>query len=108
MKCPKCSAANRDERRFCGKCGTQLLNLCPSCGFANEPECHYCGGCGRPPSEERTESVDTAPAKEDSQLQELLEAGAQQTATETKRDKKAPKQSVTQSDIDHLFKQSKS
>ena len=51
---------------------------------------------------------DTAPAKEDSQRQELLEAGVQQTATGTERDKKTPQQSVTQSDIDYVFKPSKS
>ncbi len=46
MDCPRCSAANRQGRRFCGDCGAPLLIECPACGFGNEGEERFCGGCG--------------------------------------------------------------
>ena len=36
MHCPTCNAENRDDRRFCAKCGTALPVACPACGFAND------------------------------------------------------------------------
>jgi len=46
MDCPRCGAANRQGRRFCGDCGAPLLVECPACGFGNEAEERFCGGCG--------------------------------------------------------------
>lgn len=46
MDCPRCRAANRQGRRFCGDCGAPLLADCPACGFGNEAEERFCGGCG--------------------------------------------------------------
>lgn len=46
MICPGCSAANREERRFCKACGTRLKAGCSRCGFENEVDSAYCGGCG--------------------------------------------------------------
>ena len=44
--CPRCRAANRQGRRFCGECGAPLLVECPACGFGNEADERFCGGCG--------------------------------------------------------------
>lgn len=46
MICPGCSAANREERRFCKACGARLKAGCSRCGFENEVDSAYCGGCG--------------------------------------------------------------
>ena len=46
MQCPKCQADNRDERKFCGECGTKLILVCPECGFENLPTEKFCGDCG--------------------------------------------------------------
>jgi class 3 adenylate cyclase/tetratricopeptide (TPR) repeat protein len=46
MQCTQCNANNREERRFCAECGSQLILACPSCGFANKPGENFCGGCG--------------------------------------------------------------
>ena len=36
MKCSKCSAENREGRKFCAQCGAKLGWICPQCGFENE------------------------------------------------------------------------
>ncbi len=46
MDCPRCRAANRHGRRFCGECGAPLRAECLACGFANEADERFCGGCG--------------------------------------------------------------
>ncbi|HEU5323932.1 MAG TPA: adenylate/guanylate cyclase domain-containing protein, partial [Methylomirabilota bacterium] len=48
MRCPRCGAPNRDERRFCGDCGAPLERACTACGFGNEASARFCGGCGGP------------------------------------------------------------
>ncbi len=47
MQCSACRAENRDDRRFCARCGTRLAPVCPSCGFTNDPGDDFCGGCGQ-------------------------------------------------------------
>ena len=47
MKCPNCETENREGRKFCSKCGKQLLLVCPSCQTINEPGEDYCGECGQ-------------------------------------------------------------
>ncbi|MGA9251306.1 MAG: adenylate/guanylate cyclase domain-containing protein [Roseobacter sp.] len=37
---------NREDRKFCGRCGIALPLCCLSCGFANESDDVFCGGCG--------------------------------------------------------------
>lgn len=46
MICPHCQKPNRDQRRFCGDCGTSLTQKCTSCDFVNEAVDRFCGGCG--------------------------------------------------------------
>jgi hypothetical protein len=43
MKCAECGAENREERKFCPRCGARLGWLCPQCGFQNEPDERFCG-----------------------------------------------------------------
>jgi class 3 adenylate cyclase/tetratricopeptide (TPR) repeat protein len=47
MKCPKCQTENPSVRKFCRKCGTNLLLACPQCGFENLPDDLFCGECGQ-------------------------------------------------------------
>jgi class 3 adenylate cyclase/tetratricopeptide (TPR) repeat protein len=46
MNCPRCHTENREDRRFCGRCGLAFASRCPSCGFSNEASQRFCGGCG--------------------------------------------------------------
>jgi class 3 adenylate cyclase len=46
VRCAKCSAENRDGRKFCAECGASLSLRCRSCGAENEPAEKFCGECG--------------------------------------------------------------
>jgi hypothetical protein len=46
MRCSKCGVDNREERRFCGGCGSQLGLVCAKCGTTNESGENFCGECG--------------------------------------------------------------
>src|SRR6516225_8378148 len=48
MRCAKCGADNREERKFCAKCAAPLARLCPQCGASNEPGEDFCGECAAP------------------------------------------------------------
>jgi class 3 adenylate cyclase/tetratricopeptide (TPR) repeat protein len=47
MKCPKCKFDNKQEARFCKKCGTKLELACPSCGHPYEEDSLFCEQCGQ-------------------------------------------------------------
>ena len=46
MKCPKCQTENPETRKFCRRCGAQLILLCPQCSCENLPGDRFCGECG--------------------------------------------------------------
>jgi class 3 adenylate cyclase len=46
MRCSKCTAENREGRKFCAECGAPLKALCASCGAENDPAEKFCGECG--------------------------------------------------------------
>jgi class 3 adenylate cyclase/tetratricopeptide (TPR) repeat protein len=46
MRCSKCTAENREGRKFCAECGAPLNARCASCGAENEPAEKFCGECG--------------------------------------------------------------
>ena len=46
MKCPKCSADNKDEAKFCGECGNKFELKCVQCGSKNLPGNKFCNECG--------------------------------------------------------------
>ena len=46
MKCPKCQFDNREDAKFCKKCGTKLELRCPSCGHPYEQDSIFCDQCG--------------------------------------------------------------
>jgi len=55
MQCPQCGFENRDDARFCKRCGQSLPGasavappLCPACGAAVKPGARFCARCGRP------------------------------------------------------------
>src|SRR6516225_4037784 len=45
MRCSKCTADNREGRKFCAQCGSPLAAKCSSCGASNEPGERFCGEC---------------------------------------------------------------
>jgi len=47
MKCLKCQFDNKEEAKFCKKCGTKLELACPSCGHAYEEDSLFCEQCGQ-------------------------------------------------------------
>ncbi len=46
MKCHKCQFDNREEGKFCKKCGIELGLLCPSCSHPYTPDNIFCDECG--------------------------------------------------------------
>lgn len=55
MQCPQCGFENRDDARFCKRCGQSLQGastaaapLCPACGAEVKPGARFCARCGRP------------------------------------------------------------
>ena len=57
MKCPKCQFENREEARFCLKCGEKLELQCPQCGKTLPIEAEFCDECGH----DLTEPKETIP-----------------------------------------------
>lgn len=47
MECPECQIENRNEAKFCKKCGAKLIPVCPSCGHNYERDCSFCDECGQ-------------------------------------------------------------
>jgi len=47
MECPECQVENREEAKFCKKCGAKLILLCPSCGQNYECDSSFCDECGQ-------------------------------------------------------------
>lgn len=54
MQCPQCGFANRDDARFCKRCGRGLQTaappeqMCAACGAALKPGARFCARCGQP------------------------------------------------------------
>ncbi len=50
MNCPSCQYENREDSRFCGKCGSNLApeTACSGCGHTNPAGLAFCNGCGSP------------------------------------------------------------
>ena len=46
MCCPQRDTDNREGRKFCTSCGSQLAAVCSTCGVANLPGEQFCGECG--------------------------------------------------------------
>ena len=46
MKCPKCQCDNREDAKFCERCGAKLEITCPVCGKTDSPGRRFCTGCG--------------------------------------------------------------
>ena len=46
VRCSSCGSENEAGRKFCGECGTALVQACPTCGTANPPTVKFCGECG--------------------------------------------------------------
>jgi Double zinc ribbon len=46
LRCKGCESENREGRKFCASCGSDLPVACRECGYANEGGDRYCGACG--------------------------------------------------------------
>src|SRR3990170_3724085 len=66
MLCSSCGHENREDRRFCTRCGAALAPVCASCGAAADPGESFCGACGKPlgadPGQPRTATPQPAAA----------------------------------------------
>ena len=47
MQCPSCSTENREDAKFCVKCGRGLVLACPACGNPHGAADLFCAECGR-------------------------------------------------------------
>lgn len=55
MLCPRCGFENREDARFCKRCGQSLQpapsaapKLCPVCGATLKSDARFCARCGQP------------------------------------------------------------
>ncbi|MDY7030458.1 MAG: zinc ribbon domain-containing protein, partial [Thermodesulfobacteriota bacterium] len=46
MKCPKCQTENKENAKFCRRCGDKFSLICPQCGAENLLEDYFCDQCG--------------------------------------------------------------
>ena len=70
MECSKCHHENREEARFCEKCGTKLQPVCPECGNELRSQAVFCDKCGaRIAGAVSTPTQTTAPTLEDMHTQ---------------------------------------
>ena len=46
MKCPKCQTDNKEEAKFCRKCGGKFSLICTKCGAENLAGDNFCDQCG--------------------------------------------------------------
>src|SRR3989442_15841952 len=60
MRCWSCQFENPPAMKFCGQCGTQLVQLCPRCGAENPPTFKFCGQCGAALAAPQLPGADTA------------------------------------------------
>jgi ribosomal protein L40E len=72
MRCFSCQFDNPPAMKFCGQCGTQLVQLCPRCGAENPPTFKFCGQCG---------TALTAPQPPDAHIASALEQFSGQCRT---------------------------
>jgi hypothetical protein len=109
---------NLPGRRYCGRCGRDLLFPCGHCGFGNALEDCFCGGCGKGLDTEREfppcDKQETIPRVDrdrkarvqkgfsKGQLEELL--GVKGEGQEKKDTKEDPKKAISQDEIDKLLK----
>jgi len=46
MRCSNCGSENPVGKKFCGDCGSPLVNRCTKCDADNPPGKPFCGDCG--------------------------------------------------------------
>jgi len=47
MKCLNCNHQNRENARYCKKCGAKLELICPNCGNKLDIDSEFCDICGK-------------------------------------------------------------
>ena len=47
MEFPNCQAENKEEAKFCRKCGTKFSVVCAKCGAENLPGYNFFDQCGQ-------------------------------------------------------------
>ncbi len=75
MQCPECQFENREEAKFCKKCGNKLEPLCPSCGHPCQVDNIFCDECGH----DLGQSTEAAPLKENEQDTQISESPPEET-----------------------------
>jgi len=45
-RCMSCGAENKDDAKYCRKCGKRLALACPECGAEVEQDDEFCSNCG--------------------------------------------------------------
>ena len=86
MKCQNCQYDNRENAKFCKKCGTKLELVCPACGYPVEPDSIFCDECGHNLSNQEsvqnsTESFQSIPAEPITDKTQPLPEGERRRAT---------------------------
>jgi hypothetical protein len=113
-QCNTCGAPNRNERRFCSQCGASLGWVCECCTFFNFNDELFCGGCNSPakskieasaraPVTTATPAATTPPSKRSVLISQEMK-NVQKEIVIPKKDIAEGPQTVSQSEIDQLFK----
>lgn len=123
ISCLACHADNRGHRGYCRGCGASLQPVCRGCRFVNDRGDRFCGGCGsellepagrhtaaapllspparsdagRPRTTPPSPSANTALATSHDELAALLAPLAAKPSDEL------PSAGITQADLDRLF-----
>ena len=75
MQCSDCQFENREEAKFCKKCGNKLELLCPSCGHPHQVDSIFCDECGY----DLNQSSEAATLKENEQDTQISESPPEET-----------------------------
>src|SRR5689334_9848095 len=46
MWCSNCAIEVAEQKKFCGQCGSAVVQRCPACAAANPASSKFCGECG--------------------------------------------------------------
>lgn len=109
MICESCHTENNINRLFCLHCGKTLPTQRHACGFVNYEKDIYCGGCGML-TKASTEGIQNSNHKKSTQGlfvgEKFSEEDIKSILEENDFRMKEKKYTLSQSDIDSMFKKS--
>lgn len=109
MLCDSCNTENNSNRLFCHQCGKALPTQRHTCGFINCQKDLYCGGCGMlvKDSQQGLQNLNQKKSTQDLLFgEEFSEDDIKAILEENKFHAKEKKYTLSQAEIDSMFKRS--